>query len=210
MGINPATHRPKNSDQSKHAADVHHMAQWEAARLQAEARLTRKESSPSHLNLPRNKVAIATPRPSLPQPRLTVLPCLDVLKVWQATTTTQSSLSGSPLENFSSPISSLSFSGPVPAVSGMTTTKDDVMVNGYSSLPAVSSVTMDNANLAQPLDSNDFDTTSSMDVAALNHNSEGYQHAVDGAIFEEFQDTMNCWNELVNLVGSPLDLPWSF
>ncbi|KAI6670329.1 hypothetical protein NL676_005214 [Syzygium grande] len=48
MGIDPVTHKPKNdalvsSDgQSKSAAKLSHMAQWESARLEAEARLARE------------------------------------------------------------------------------------------------------------------------------------------------------------------------
>nr|GMD55389.1 transcription factor MYB16-like [Ipomoea batatas]GMD56944.1 transcription factor MYB16-like [Ipomoea batatas] len=48
MGIDPVTHKPKNdallsSDgQSKSAANLSHMAQWESARLEAEARLVRQ------------------------------------------------------------------------------------------------------------------------------------------------------------------------
>ncbi|GLT56518.1 hypothetical protein SLA2020_295540 [Shorea laevis] len=48
MGIDPVTHKPKNdallsSDgQSKNAANLSHIAQWESARLEAEARLVRE------------------------------------------------------------------------------------------------------------------------------------------------------------------------
>ncbi|KAL0431730.1 UNVERIFIED_CONTAM: Transcription factor [Sesamum radiatum] len=48
MGIDPVTHRPKNDTlvsgdgQSKNAANLSHIAQWESARLEAEARLARQ------------------------------------------------------------------------------------------------------------------------------------------------------------------------
>lgn len=52
MGIDPVTHKPKNEafispgdgggPQSKNAANLSHMAQWESARLEAEARLVRQ------------------------------------------------------------------------------------------------------------------------------------------------------------------------
>ncbi|XP_010525095.1 PREDICTED: transcription factor MYB122 [Tarenaya hassleriana] len=54
MGIDPVTHKPKNETllssggQSKNAATLSHMAQWESARLEAEARLAR-ESKLLHL-----------------------------------------------------------------------------------------------------------------------------------------------------------------
>ncbi|XP_054808731.1 transcription factor MYB106-like [Prosopis cineraria] len=87
MGINPSTHKPLNDavngDQSRDAANLSHMAQWETARLQAEARQVREYSklqlqnqqlgSPPMTRLVLNKI---TPWPSPP-------PCLDVLKAWQ-------------------------------------------------------------------------------------------------------------------------------
>ncbi|XP_062106622.1 transcription factor MYB106-like [Humulus lupulus] len=47
MGIDPVTHKPKNDllshdGHSKNAANLSHMAQWESARLEAEARLVRE------------------------------------------------------------------------------------------------------------------------------------------------------------------------
>ncbi|KDP27171.1 hypothetical protein JCGZ_19870 [Jatropha curcas] len=54
MGIDPVTHKPKNdallsSDgQTKNAANLSHMAQWESARLEAEARLVRESKLRSH------------------------------------------------------------------------------------------------------------------------------------------------------------------
>lgn len=96
MGIDPTTHKPKTdtlgssssaSHYSKDSANLSHIAQWESARLEAEARLVREtnklkvqkqlESStaqpPARLFL--NKI---TPiQPSLP-------PCLDILKAWQS------------------------------------------------------------------------------------------------------------------------------
>ncbi|KAK4261063.1 hypothetical protein QN277_004114 [Acacia crassicarpa] len=86
MGIDPTTHKPINDAGHGHGANLNHMAQWETARLQAEARLARRSkprfqinqigsfsSQPSTARLVFNKI---TPPPSLP-------PCLDVLTAWQ-------------------------------------------------------------------------------------------------------------------------------
>ncbi|KAL2329941.1 hypothetical protein Fmac_017522 [Flemingia macrophylla] len=68
MGIDPVTHKPKNDallsteSHSKSAANLSHMAQWESARLEAEARLVRESklrtshssSSSSTITLPQN------------------------------------------------------------------------------------------------------------------------------------------------------------
>nr|URY18809.1 MYB protein [Zanthoxylum bungeanum] len=55
MGIDPVTHKPKNNNallssdsQNKNAANLSHMAQWESARLEAEARLVRESKLRSH------------------------------------------------------------------------------------------------------------------------------------------------------------------
>nr|GMD22828.1 protein ODORANT1-like [Ipomoea batatas] len=60
MGIDPMTHRPKINSSFASAANLSHMAQWETARLEAEARLVRPSKVP---------------------------PPLDVLKAWQETWT---------------------------------------------------------------------------------------------------------------------------
>ncbi|XP_028761992.1 transcription factor MYB106-like [Neltuma alba] len=87
MGINPTTLKPIN-DIVNDAANLSHMAQWETARLQAEARQLKEYSelqlqnqldspySSSQPPLTRLVLNNVTPRPSPP-------PCLDVLKVWQ-------------------------------------------------------------------------------------------------------------------------------
>ncbi|CAJ1939802.1 unnamed protein product [Sphenostylis stenocarpa] len=93
MGIDPTTHKPKTDAlggsggcQSKDAANLSHMAQWESARLEAEARLVRESKLQVQNNLgscsntqPARLVLnkITTQQPSLP-------PCLDILKAWQS------------------------------------------------------------------------------------------------------------------------------
>ncbi|XP_019194956.1 PREDICTED: myb-related protein Zm38-like [Ipomoea nil] len=87
MGIDPVTHKPKNdallsSDgQSKSAANLSHMAQWESARLEAEARLVRQSKlrsvslqNPLEPSSPLNKPVVP---PAAGSPR-----CLDILKAW--------------------------------------------------------------------------------------------------------------------------------
>nr|GMD29615.1 myb-related protein 306-like [Ipomoea batatas] len=80
MGIDPMTHRPKINSSFGSAANLSHMAQWEIARLEAEARLVRHSKfisssliSPHHFRLPTNN----------PPPPPKVPPSLDVLKAWQ-------------------------------------------------------------------------------------------------------------------------------
>ncbi|KAJ4835394.1 hypothetical protein Tsubulata_010557 [Turnera subulata] len=86
MGIDPITHKPKNdtllsSDgQTKNAANLSHMAQWESARLEAEARLVRESKLRSHhLTTQGYTPAASSSGSPLPQPATR---SLDVLKVW--------------------------------------------------------------------------------------------------------------------------------
>ncbi|KAF7809097.1 transcription factor MYB106-like [Senna tora] len=124
LGIDPTTHKPKNdavNGNSPHAANLSHMAQWESARLEAEARLakesklqpgfTQAQPLPLMTRLVLNKI---TPQPSLP-------PCLDVLKAWQNSWSSSSSSSSKPAkmhsmyammlatDDLESPTSTLSF-----------------------------------------------------------------------------------------------------
>ncbi|KAL4347882.1 hypothetical protein GQ457_17G017130 [Hibiscus cannabinus] len=83
MGIDPLTHRPMaapigsaNGDPKK-VSNLTHMAQWESARLEAEARLV-KESSKQHRNNKTSGLQWRRPTQLVDKPR-----CLDILKAWQ-------------------------------------------------------------------------------------------------------------------------------
>ncbi|CAK9186066.1 unnamed protein product [Ilex paraguariensis] len=94
MGIDPVTHKPKNdalmsSDgQSKNAANLSHMAQWESARLEAEARLVRQSKlrSNSLQNPLRSPELVPTSSP-INKPVAGPPRCLDILKAWNGTWT---------------------------------------------------------------------------------------------------------------------------
>lgn len=93
MGIDPVTHKPKNEallsndGQSKNAANLSHMAQWESARLEAEARLVRQSKLRSNSNsfgsLPGSNDF--TPVSNKPVGPPTPPRCLDILKAWTGT-----------------------------------------------------------------------------------------------------------------------------
>ncbi|XVF85897.1 hypothetical protein PTKIN_Ptkin17bG0154800 [Pterospermum kingtungense] len=84
MGIDPMTHKPRTNhtlgspSPAKNTANLTHMAQWESARLEAEARLVRESSKKA-----------PNPDPARPQKKQPATPsarprCLDVVKAWQA------------------------------------------------------------------------------------------------------------------------------
>ncbi|KAL7091378.1 hypothetical protein ACP275_12G101900 [Erythranthe tilingii] len=121
MGIDPVTHKPKNiPGGSAQAANLSHMAQWETARLEAEARLARQSSKllpPPNDNLLLQLHRKFNAPPPLPQPQrrnhhhLVAPPCLDVLRAWQATTAVPDySFFSSAANLIDSPTSTLNFS----------------------------------------------------------------------------------------------------
>ncbi|KAF7124777.1 hypothetical protein RHSIM_Rhsim12G0066100 [Rhododendron simsii] len=96
MGIDPMTHKPKSHalspSQLKDVANLSHMAQWEGAQLEAEARLVRESklqvSNPFQTQLGSSASAqfvyeatMTTTAPLLPPPIQPL--CLDVLTAWQ-------------------------------------------------------------------------------------------------------------------------------
>ncbi|WVZ10139.1 hypothetical protein V8G54_014669, partial [Vigna mungo] len=94
MGIDPTTHKPKMESliHFKDGSNLSHMAQWESARLEAEARLVRESKLQEQ-----NNIVLTSSSPPPQQPRLilnkitpqhhhqpSLPPCLDVLKAWQS------------------------------------------------------------------------------------------------------------------------------
>ncbi|KAE8687348.1 Transcription factor MYB28 [Hibiscus syriacus] len=107
MGIDPVTHKPKTDAAAanpKDAANLSHMAQWESARLEAEARLVR-DSKLVVIPNPPPQNRLAAPSSSAPSP--TTRPqCLDVLKAWQGVV---SGLFTFNVDSLQSPKSTLNF-----------------------------------------------------------------------------------------------------
>ncbi|KAJ6734748.1 MYB FAMILY TRANSCRIPTION FACTOR [Salix purpurea] len=133
MGIDPVTHKSKNdallsSDgESKNAANLSHMAQWESARLEAEARLVRESKLRSHSI--QHQLSSTTPgyipgsgsspgsTSALVQPQRS----LDVLKAWNGGWSKSSEGNGGGLnmgigDVIESPTSTLTFSENAPPV----------------------------------------------------------------------------------------------
>ncbi|KAK9189125.1 hypothetical protein WN944_020531 [Citrus x changshan-huyou] len=111
MGIDPVTHKPKTNPlgQPKDTANLSHMAQWESARLEAEARLVRESklvSKPPPANHPHDhQLGLGSSKAVAPAGRPQ---CLDVLKAWQGVV---SGMFGAACRdnNLESPTSTLNF-----------------------------------------------------------------------------------------------------
>ncbi|CAI9756192.1 unnamed protein product [Fraxinus pennsylvanica] len=215
MGIDPVTHKPKNfaGGQSKDAANLSHMTQWESARLEAEARLVRQSNVRHHHN------SAFPPPVAMPAPR-PLSPCLDVLKVWEGTV--NSFLFTSAAGSLVSPTSTLNFSRNF--FSNPTTG----FINGNSSVTNMNSIwksgaggvgtpnnyldqVMENStrlhdeNIAYPMDSKYI--AGSMD--GLLPISYGYNMTSSFGDFEENKDYLNDLLNLVNLSTGSTNL-WTF
>ncbi|KAL1539445.1 transcription factor MYB106-like protein [Salvia divinorum] len=178
MGIDPSTHKPKESQggsaQSRQAAVVSHMAQWETARLEAEARLVRESKLLSKLQL-LQKISVPPPPPPA---------CLDVLKAWQA------SNSGG-LFVLDSPTSTLNFS-----INSIATSGGVGKLNGYEDKGIYNNLVQDDISM------NNLEA--SMDHTLLS--SDCYNSGTS-SYAGELEDNKNYWNELLNLVSSPVESP---
>ncbi|CAI9297065.1 unnamed protein product [Lactuca saligna] len=99
MGIDPMTHKPKSGTQLL-GSNLNHMAQWEAARLEAEARLVQKPKNfcnqLPYLISPSSTPELHKRSTAVPPPQL---PCLDVLKVWQGTLWSNYSINNESLQS---------------------------------------------------------------------------------------------------------------
>eukprot|EP00262_Sarcandra_glabra_P001260 TRINITY_DN1128_c1_g2_i2.p1 TRINITY_DN1128_c1_g2~~TRINITY_DN1128_c1_g2_i2.p1 ORF type:complete len:291 (+),score=25.77 TRINITY_DN1128_c1_g2_i2:234-1106(+) len=137
MGIDPVTHKPKSDTlsssvdgQCKNAANLSHMAQWESARLEAEARLVRESKLRSNSNSNSTSIQpqLGCTSASAPLQNNTAAPwapppLLDVLKAWQGvwSNSTKGGVAGigGGVRDLESPTSTLSFSEnslPIPTV----------------------------------------------------------------------------------------------
>nr|ALD84252.1 MIXTA1 transcription factor [Artemisia annua] len=119
MGIDPVSHKPKNETllcndgQSKSVANLSHMAQWESARLEAEARLA-KQSKLRCTSLVEKQMG-STESSSTGTPAKVLAPnrCLDILNAWNRVWGTKHNdvSEGNGNEDLQSPTSTLSTTG---------------------------------------------------------------------------------------------------
>lgn len=212
MGIDPVTHKPKTNalgsatGNPKDAATLSHMAQWESARLEAEARLVRESklvrssssssssssSAPQHTSNP-----VMTPPATRPQ-------CLDVLKAWPGLVTGLFTFNNT-TDNLQSPTSTLNF------VENTNTLANGLINDNSMGLPEMgawfrqdsSYMEVENMNMEDYSDmmvweSGDHQQCSSMAAPAENLNETSYGNSSSSSSLEE---NKNYWNDILNLVS---------
>ncbi|KAK8488659.1 hypothetical protein V6N13_042380 [Hibiscus sabdariffa] len=111
MGIDPMTHKPRSDastflcGRGKKGSNLSHMAQWESARLEAEARLVRESRSKQIIPRLTNQHPL-TRSDSNQLTRSGRTECLDVLKAWQGVV---AGMFAFPTQDLSSPTLTLCF-----------------------------------------------------------------------------------------------------
>ncbi|KAJ0978156.1 hypothetical protein J5N97_013630 [Dioscorea zingiberensis] len=217
MGIDPVTHKPKSDPlgcHTKNAANLSHMAQWESARLEAEARLVRESklrSGSTALQTSNSSASTSAPPPAAdlhgkattPAPP----PCLDVLRAWQGVAS--SSLAQPIGIDLESPTSTLSFSTDQYKMLATTSMSQEVdwkcfgkplmrMAAGFS----MPESTWLPADAASSLIGSDKGFCGML----LDNSSE---NAEAGSCLEEEQENNNYWDSILDLVNSssPSDSP---
>ncbi|XP_057485754.1 transcription factor MYB16-like [Actinidia eriantha] len=218
MGIDPMTHKPKSHalgpSQLKDAANLSHMAQWENARLEAEARLVRESklhvSTPFQTQLGSFSASsqlvnkCLAPPPPLPPPPPPPL-CLDVLTAWQ----------GSFAKSTSMPTLQYNNGGACEETMGIRLEDHGFgKSNKFSELKEIidaynigEALKAENANVLLPNFVEDLS-----DLLFENSNElYGNSNNVVGSCYGDFEENKinNHWNNMVNLVncspsGSPV------
>ncbi|TMW96425.1 hypothetical protein EJD97_007402 [Solanum chilense] len=220
MGIDPMTHKPNGAGSSKYVANLSHMAEWESARLEAEARLVRKSKIlfNSNNNIHNYNINPSTISQQLPY-HYQQLPCLDILKAWQIASTklpTINDISHAILRNNSKnkkldssiPSSTLNSSENIFANNAPTTTKiDDDHHQNLHNLSTINSCFEDDQLQTElPSFMQEF---SGVFPEYTQNSTNGLQ--VDnfmGSYSEDFEDNklLINWNNFPNyLVNSPID-----
>ncbi|KAM7250883.1 hypothetical protein ACFE04_022766 [Oxalis oulophora] len=215
MGIDPVTHKPKmdsfsssSSSATKNVANLSHMAQWESARLEAEARLVResKQNQPpqqtrlgSNINQHMSRVA----RPPRPQ-------CLDVLKAWQGVVSGMFGVAPTDLE---SPMSTLDF--PTLPVSGNNIDHQYGTCKENNNNGVMHEMATYNTDCAWFNEGNEDGTVSNImeslaDILGCsnnnnnnnNNNGENLNGGCGGSIITNTEETKSYWDNVLNLVIS--------
>ncbi|XP_051148760.1 transcription factor MYB106-like [Andrographis paniculata] len=213
MGIDPITHKPRSGSGSHSASSsalVTHMAQWETARLEAEARLARDSKRP----LPYNKLHpiqnLAVPPSPAPAP---AAPFLDVLKVWQSSGARSTFFCQSPSGGgggcLDSPTSTLNFSGgcsAAPGSSRMAASKCEG-VEEWAEQPRVESNSVHYQFQLIHHDDRRFAVVDSSDHGGGGGGGMNGGDEYSNGTAVDFEENKNYWNELLNLVSSPAEAP---
>ncbi|KAL5544514.1 hypothetical protein UlMin_008298, partial [Ulmus minor] len=186
MGIDPVTHKHKrttldsaNGD-PKNVSNLSHIAQWESARLEAEARLVResklRQNEPSNNMLVSFEQVLEKMPSSFSEPR-----CLDILKAWESLLAKEGNVNMGHEET-----ASLGF--------------------GVGSNPTSSSTLLENNVLAMPTDILETCAGGDLDeIFAGSYHDQGVERWKAEAVSDHNVDGNNLIEGFTNMLNSNLD-----
>ncbi|KAG6429730.1 hypothetical protein SASPL_107783 [Salvia splendens] len=214
MGLDPATHKPKNHtlgcSQPKQIANLSHMAQWESARLEAEARIVRESKQLASNSLTSQLMNAASASASgLLSSRP---PCLDILKVWQGTwmRSSRKDVAAASLfaanANLESPTSILNFAdnavGLISYGGPCTAAKDNGGYQEDQNKGIMGNSVELHDHITDPNCSTSYTVADSMRYPSF---LDGFGHD-DNIVFEDNKGN-NYWSNILNVVNSPMGSP---
>nr|AYE54695.1 MIXTA1 [Torenia fournieri] len=214
MGIDPVTHKPKNDalpsgdgNCNKSAANLSHMAQWESARLEAEARLVRQSKlrSASSIQAQTNQEFTSTSNPA--QRQVGPTRCLDVLKAWSNNGAAAGGME-SPTSTLSSAanVGSSNFTDHLVNNSGNSSdlTRDE---NNKSTIPLTSSSSFLSSSSSLHDENASFMEKFTDLLLSVEQNHHGEDESGRAVIDGCFEDGKNYWDSILHLVNdsSPSD-----
>ncbi|KAJ0237282.1 Transcription factor MYB106 [Hirschfeldia incana] len=223
MGIDPVTHKHKNetlsssTGQSKNLATLSHMAQWESARLEAEARLAR-ESKLLHLQHYQNS---NLNKPAAPNH------CLTNKASTNWTKPNEEILTGKGDQQLESPTSTVTFSENLPLmimhlgiptenrnsrVAVSSSTSSDVTPVKYSEHEWMRQINCPKEGIEEGFTSLLLgDSVDRSLSAGKNEEATAGSVEVNDSEYSYYEDNKNYWNSILNLVDStPSDSPTMF
>ncbi|KAK6921997.1 SANT/Myb domain [Dillenia turbinata] len=230
MGIDPVTHKPKTDALSsgdgpnKDSANLSHMAQWESARLEAEARSARESKLGTAASNNLFQLGSTSAHHLLAKTASSQLlnssstQCLDVLKAWQGVWSkfTQpggfqgwDNISSAGTLDLESPTSTLNFSEVAfPTVENLAVLECNGIPSTLPELLTSSTAMHGDAWMADTLRT--MSGSASGNVAALSSLMEGFTDIMvdntEGG--DDYEENKNYWNSILNLVNaSPSNSP---
>ncbi|RVW90566.1 Transcription factor MYB16 [Vitis vinifera] len=203
MGIDPVTHKPSHAvltspnGDSKNAANLSHMAQWESARLEAEARLVKDSklrqtqhasaSAPAPAQL-LNKMAT----------RLTPPRRLDVLNAWENVGSKLKIGSSGSNRDIPSPTSTLSFLENVSTISRVESSEITGILGTLGTEIDAFGTQQCDINMTWTMESTD--ENANFVHLLLSRSGDGILTNNGGRDGEELEDNKNYWNDIMNLM----------
>ncbi|KAK9048172.1 hypothetical protein SSX86_032865 [Deinandra increscens subsp. villosa] len=201
MGIDPVSHKPKNTTllsidgQSKSVANLSHMAQWESARLEAEARLVKQ--SRLQCTSQNTKQVGSLDQPSTVSDKLfppvsgAPTSCLDILKALNRVWSSKAGNGNGSGDLESSPTSTLSTTGGVVESS----TNLFEFVSGKSSRSCDDGTTGEECDEEWEFKAKDHMVNSTprfngINMSSIDNNNNNNEHISRGNFLENFTDLL--------------------